>query len=55
MAEQDKHAAKDAVKPAPDTRQKRLADVLRSNLKKRKEGARARRSMPKGTEEGGQG
>ncbi|MEM9591686.1 MAG: hypothetical protein AAF967_10155, partial [Pseudomonadota bacterium] len=55
MADEDKPATKSAPKKTIDARQDRLAQALRSNLLKRKENARAKRTMPKGPEEGRQG
>ncbi|MEM8643817.1 MAG: hypothetical protein AAGF09_02870 [Pseudomonadota bacterium] len=55
MADEDKPATKSAPKKTVDARQDRLAQALRSNLLKRKENARAKRTMPKGPEEGRQG
>ncbi len=39
----------------PDARQERLAQALRANLRKRKENARAKRSVASGPDKGGQG
>lgn len=55
MADEDKPATGSAPMKTGDARQERLAQALRSNLLKRKENARAKRTMPKGPEEGRQG
>lgn len=55
MAEDDKRTPKSAPIPAQDAKQERLAQALRSNLLKRKENARAKRSGSKAPDEGGQG
>jgi len=55
MAEEDKCTPKSAAIPAHDARQERLAQALRANLLKRKEKARAKRTVSKAPEEGGQG
>ncbi|ODS00083.1 hypothetical protein AUC68_02875 [Methyloceanibacter methanicus] len=55
MAEKDKRAAKSGNTSASDARKERLAQALRSNLLKRKENTRAKRSAPKPPEEGRQG
>ena len=55
MADEDKPAPKSASTQARDAREERLAQALRSNLLKRKENARAKKTVPKGRQEGGQG
>ena len=55
MAEDDRSTPKPETKQPRDARQERLAQALRSNLLKRKENTRAKRTRPEGPEEGGQG
>lgn len=55
MAEEDKRGPKSAPMQAHDARQERLAEALRSNLLKRKENARAKRTGSKAPDDGGQG
>ncbi len=55
MADEDKRAPKSTPSKAQDERQERLAQALRSNLLKRRENARAKRTGSKAPKEGGQG
>ena len=55
MAEKDERTGQSGRTSPSDARQERLAQALRSNLLKRKENARAKRSDSKPPEEGGQG
>ena len=54
MAEDDNRASKQDTRQPRDARKERLAQALRSNLLKRKENARAKRTGTKAPEEGGQ-
>ena len=55
MADEDKRAPTSPPAKGEDARQERLAQALRSNLMKRKQNNRAKRTGSKTPAEGGQG